>query len=507
MRGDNLTSGRLLARNSLWNLVGNAAPLAAAALSIPVLVRDLGTARFGLLTLAWAFIGYLGLFDLGLGRSLTKAIADRLGDGRAGQIPSIVATGFVLLLGLGTAGGLLGASISGWLVRDVLDTPIALHREGRLSFVALSLALPVVVGTAGLRGVLAAYQRFDLVNLVRIPLGVFIYLSPLAVLPFTDSLLAVVLVLVGGRTVVLATYAALCRRALPWEGSLRFDAAAARELVAFGRWLTVSNVVGPLLSYLDRFLIGAIVTVALVAYYTTPYEIVTKLWLVPSAILAVLFPAFTTTFPREPGRTARLLRMGLGSTYLILAPVTVLAVTLAPEGLSFWLGEEFASRSAVVLQLLVVGVLVNSMAQIVSALVQGVGRPDITAKLHLGELVLYWPLLWFLVHRWGLAGAAAGWLLRVSVDGIALLLVMVRLLPPARSIAARATAGLLLSAGVAAGAARISAPVPRLAAGAAGAALVLWIGWRLLLTAEDRAALSGCLRRVDRREDPRTSGE
>ena len=46
---------------------------------MPILVDGLGTARFGVLTLAWAVIGYAQVFDLGIGRALTKLTAERIG--------------------------------------------------------------------------------------------------------------------------------------------------------------------------------------------------------------------------------------------------------------------------------------------------------------------------------------------------------------------------------------------------------------------------------------------
>jgi len=52
--------------------------LLAALVAIPVTLRGLGTERFGALSLAWLLIGYLSLFDLGLGRALTKLAAERL---------------------------------------------------------------------------------------------------------------------------------------------------------------------------------------------------------------------------------------------------------------------------------------------------------------------------------------------------------------------------------------------------------------------------------------------
>ena len=75
--------------NSVWNLVGLGLPLLVALVSIPILIRGLGTDRFGILTLAWVVIGYFSLFDLGLGRAVTKLVADRLGAGASERVPAL----------------------------------------------------------------------------------------------------------------------------------------------------------------------------------------------------------------------------------------------------------------------------------------------------------------------------------------------------------------------------------------------------------------------------------
>ena len=51
---------------------------------------------------------------------------------------------------------------------------------------------------------------------------------------------------------------------------------AVRELLSFGSWVTISNIVGPLMIYFDRFVIGALLTMTAVAYYTTPFDVVTR---------------------------------------------------------------------------------------------------------------------------------------------------------------------------------------------------------------------------------------
>ena len=69
--------------------------------AIPLLVKGLGVDRFGVLTLAWMVIGYFSLFDLGLGRALTKLVAEKLGEERAQEIPAIVWTTLLLMLAFG----------------------------------------------------------------------------------------------------------------------------------------------------------------------------------------------------------------------------------------------------------------------------------------------------------------------------------------------------------------------------------------------------------------------
>src|SRR6516164_4930865 len=91
-----LTSGRLLAKNMVWNLLGSGAPMIVAVFCIPILIRGLGKNRFGVLTLAWSLIGYASLFDLGLGRALTQLVAQKLGAGEEREIPSLAWTSLLL---------------------------------------------------------------------------------------------------------------------------------------------------------------------------------------------------------------------------------------------------------------------------------------------------------------------------------------------------------------------------------------------------------------------------
>jgi O-antigen/teichoic acid export membrane protein len=421
---------RSLTRNTIANLVGYISPLLVAFFAIPVLTRNLGTDRFGVLTLTWVILGYFSLFDFGLGRALTKVVAEKIGLRQEHALPPVVWTSLALMLALGLLGALVAFALAPWLTHDALRIPDHLKAESLWSLYLLAGSIPLVTTTAGLRGILEAAQRFDLVNLLRVPLGAFTFLGPLAVLPFSHSLVWVVAVLLVGRVVAWLAHLVLCLRVVP---SLRsrpeFDRTIARPLVRFGTWTSVSNIVGPLMVSMDRFVIGALISVTAVAYYTAPYEVVTKLWMIPGALTGVLFPAFAQAWVQDEHRTVRLLGQGLKYTFVLLFPITLVIIALGHEGLLLWLGPEYARHSTAVLQWLAVGVFLNCLAQIPFALIQAAGRPDQTAKLHLLELPFYLAILWWLIRSSGIEGAAAAWTLRCFVDTVAVFILARRLFP------------------------------------------------------------------------------
>jgi O-antigen/teichoic acid export membrane protein len=425
-----LTRGKLLAGNTVWNLAGQGIPLIAAVFAIPLLIKGLGIERFGILTLAWIIIGYLSLFDFGIGRALTKVLAEKSGGGNTEDVPAIVWTALILLLLLGIASAAILALLTPWLVYGVLQIPAGLQQETAHSFYLLAMAIPIVINTAGIRGVLEAFQLFRISNIVRMPLGLFMFLGPLMVLPFSKSMFWVVAVLVLARIGAWIAYFVFCLRILPkLNETMRINGKYVGVLFSLGGWMTVTNLVSPLMVYLDRFMIGAFVSIAAVAYYTTPFEFVTKLTILPLALTGVLFPAFAARFGEDRNRTVLIFNRGMKYVFLSLFPIVLLIVTLSHEALSLWLGADFAQNSSPVLQWLAIGVFFNSLAQIPFALMQGAGRPDITAKLHIVELLCYLPALFLLIKSYGIEGAAVAWLLRMAIDFLFLFILAQRFLP------------------------------------------------------------------------------
>jgi O-antigen/teichoic acid export membrane protein len=200
----------------------------------------------------------------------------------------------------------------------------------------------------------------------------------------------------------------------------QFNKKVAKSLLSFGSWITVSNIVGPLLLYLGRVFIIIMLSAEAVAYFVTPYEIVSRLLIIPGVVVSVIFPAFTHFFVKKESVVKALYRKSLLYIFIIMLPTCLFGFLFAREGLSWWINEDFSQNSYLVAQLLIVGVFLNSFGHISQTLIQGYGRPDLTAKLHLLELVTYIPYLMLLIDTYKIEGAALAWTIRVALSTVVL---------------------------------------------------------------------------------------
>jgi O-antigen/teichoic acid export membrane protein len=480
-----------LACNTLWNFVGYTAPLLIAILVVPILIRHLGTAKYGILTIAWGVVGYFGIFDMGLSNALTKFIAERIGRDSEEEIGAVFQTGFMLLALSSTVAGIGLALIARPLAYRWLNVPPALRAETHTAFLIFALALPFVVSVACFRGTLGAYQRFDLMNKVQIATGILSFASPAAALLFSDSLVLIVSLIALCRVGSWVAYLFCCRQVLPKPRfSWRVRGDLVRPLITFGGWISVCNVTDPLFLYSDRFILGAVMSVSAVAYYATPFDVVVRLWAIPDALNSALFPLYASGLKDgTKGVLALFEKAGHYIFPIVFAPLLFLLL-FAHNILAFWISPDFADHSATVLQWLTVGILFSSIARIPWTLLVAY-RPDLPAKLVLFEAFVYVPFLYLMIRYLGLPGAAMAWTCRTAFNCSVLHVMTLRTLPGSLR-ALRKNASLLAMALVVLAA----APFLPHTIGSKG---LYWIGalvccvcvtWFFVMSPEERAELT-----------------
>ncbi|MFN3530375.1 MAG: oligosaccharide flippase family protein [Bacteroidia bacterium] len=411
-----------LGKSTFWNLAGAGIPLVLGLFTIPTLVSGMGKESFGLLTLIWTAIGYFSLFDFGLGRALTHSIAAvRAEKGMPGR--SMLFTGSLSSLAPGLLGALLFYLMAEPLAAHWLKISPDLVPQAVAAFRLAAISIPLVSLSSGLRGMLEGYEDFRAAAILRMSLGALNFLLPyLLVSKGYPGLELIVISLIAARVLNILHNLLLLRKHPVYAEDHWFSPAALRQLLGYGSWLSLSNLIGPIMVNFDRYLLAAMLSAELVAYYTVPQDMVLRLLFVPIALSAALFPRMTLLFSSGNNvQSAQLYRKALGVVGLSMGAITLLLSLLAKAGLTLWLGAEFADISWQLTVVLLLGVFFNSMAIVPFTAIQARGGVKTTSLLLVVQLVVYLPLLYLAIQAWGLMGAALVWSTRTTLDFFILL--------------------------------------------------------------------------------------
>ncbi len=401
----------MIIKNTVLNAAGLVIP---GLLFIPAaayLARTLGVEQFGLLLLMYAMLGYSGIFDAGMTRAVIRKIA---------QSKTKDEDDFIMGTALGAV--LVISAIPVFLVlffSDDMAVWLKVSENYTADTVAglklLALVVPLFLITVVAFSYLEGKEEFLKLSLFKVITGTVMATAP-AIAVYNDaSLVSAVLGLLGARifTAILAIFSLNMSIGIR---NLKFDKKVLIDLVTFGGWISLSNIISPVMVYMDRFILSNSVGAASVAFYNAPSDLIEKISVLPGALARTIFPLFSRLGSHI--EYEKKIYFGLVIVLLILlAPLFLMAESI----MDLWLGEPYGLQSSFILKILIIGFFFNALAQIPFAAIQAKGYSRLTALLHLTEVAPYLLLLFYLVDIWGLVGAAYAWTARVIIDFFCLL--------------------------------------------------------------------------------------
>lgn len=401
-----------IAKNSFFNIAGYLIP---GLLSIPILgymARELGIEEFGLFTLILSIVGYASIFDIGITRSVIREIAIYKHDKQ--EVIKILSTSTLIILLLGVLAAFL-IILFNTQITNLLKVSINIKEEFNLCLVIMSLSIPSFLVTQVWCSLLEGKEEFLKLNIYKSISGTLVIVLPAIGLFWGQSLIYVIIGLLVSRVISMLLIFQFCKG---YHFVINFDKLVFNRLITFGGWIAVSNIISPIMSYFDRFILANKMGSDLVGFYTGPSEAIARIGIFPSAIARTIFPMMS-------GNKSDRLKIKKIS-YIMITAIMVLFglffVTFSEDILRIWLGEEFAIKSILIFQILILGMVFNSIAQIPFTSIQASGKSKTTAILHLFEFIPYLILLWYLINSYSLIGAALAWTIRMFVDMVLLIL-------------------------------------------------------------------------------------
>jgi len=341
---------------AILNLLYFASAALVSFLLSPFLLRRLGDAPFGLLSVTWELGGYFGLLDLGLRSAINYYVARSAASARYDELRDVVRTAFWFLFCLTCLGMALSFPVAWFLPRFINTGPIEMAVVRKVLWLGLAVFALNLTGTMG-AAVLSGLRRFDLLTITNIvgaiSGGLLVFLAVEAGL----SLVFVAMFQAAGTVLPWAIQQAILGKwgltSSLWPPRIQRDLAA--RLASYGSANLVMHVCGMVTFQSDQILIIQVAGPSAVAFYTIGRYVAYHSRSLINVVTMVLAPYFTALTVQQDSAEARRFFLRLDCWINSLAALLLGGViSMGRPFLDLWVGPRYSSgdfwiRSDVVL--------------------------------------------------------------------------------------------------------------------------------------------------------------
>lgn len=406
-----------ISRNSAYNVIGSLTPLILALTTIPLYLNIIGAERYGALAIAWLILGYFGLFDLGLGRATAQKIAAARESTDAKRI-EIYWTALIISFLVGLIGALFIWGAGYIFIGKYFQASAIIIAEILVALPFLGLILPIVTVSSIATGTLQGREYFLEYNLGIILGSVLFQLFPLFTAWYFGTELYLLIIAAGvARLMAFIFIKYLLWRKMLYRSKPKISKEMASNLLSFGGWMTLTAIIAPVIYMVDRFVISAVLGAAAVALYVIPYQISSRLSIIPTALNNAVFPRMSS-IDRDQERHIWILSTKV--TLAIMTPIIIGLIFNMHWLLKVWIGTEIAQEAYLIGQILLISSWGLGMALLPLTVLHSRAQPKKPLMAYLIEIPLYIVALWYGLENYGLIGAAAAFAFRCTLDAILL---------------------------------------------------------------------------------------
>jgi O-antigen/teichoic acid export membrane protein len=349
-------------KGSLFTFAGQALPMLASLVTTPIIVRILGAEGYGLLQLIILIPNYFAFSDLGMGLASTRFAAEAYGRGdRAGEAKLVRTSALIALI----SSSVFAVPIA------IFAAPIVSEFNIRPDLVPAAITGLRLTCATFVMGVLAAVVNSPQLSRLRMDLNALIGGSTRVVASVGA---AVVLYLGYGivgaaawflvvNVLMVSAHLVVSRRLLKNFWELSIDTGTIKPLLRFGMGLTFSAVAAVFLLNLEKLLLGRLVSVESLAYYTIAFTFASMAMMFSLSMVQSLVPAFSQLLsPEKKEQFNTLFVRGIKLSIIGLLPTLMILFVVAKPFFTIWAGPDFGRESTLPFYILLCGLLFNIVA-------------------------------------------------------------------------------------------------------------------------------------------------
>lgn len=377
----------------------------------PFILKFLDKEEYGLSTILFQIVGYLSMFDFGLGSAVARYLATSRGEDEASQtaVNRIISTSFFTYSVLGIIVIIAGVSFSPFL-------PQFFQMNSRLSDVAVSIAftLSIFIGLQFplkvFSSIFYAHQRQLLSNTTGFVIGLFNLVLPVIFLYFGQGLWSFVYTNIISTVISIVLTVYLLQKHYKYL-KIRFeyfDKDLLGQLFNFGFFLFLNAVAVQIIFFTDRFFIGSFVSLSAVTIYYLTAKVPEICMNLVFKITDNAYPAMVEIVSKEGGDKFKQVHQKLLLiTVCCIISAFWLVLILDFWFIKLWVGESnFAGYTVLVLTLIL---MVSHSIQHVSAIcLNGAGLVKGFSIVSIIEAAINVGLTIFLGKQYGIVGILLG---------------------------------------------------------------------------------------------------
>lgn len=399
-------------KNAAHNVLGWLLPTVIFIILTPIMVKKLGVAGFGVVTLIQIVTGYMTILNFGFSEAIIKQIAEN-SEHHPEQANRAMWAGLGLFAGFGLAGAVILYALADWLGMDVLQIPSEIRTETvtALKIGAVIFALQMLAEFY--RGTAIGNHRFDVPNISRI---VRISLSAILIilsLRMGGGLVAVMWSTLAGLIAGLALNAIWMQRVCPMHWVSGGYRPVFLELFHFSKHIFFVRISGMISSKISQFFLGTLSSIANVALYEVPTRVAETGSVILNRILQVFYPGFSSMDKiKDKNRIRAIFFSVLSIQLFILMPLMLMVMLEGPAMLAVWINAEFAANASGIINLVAITYFLSSLTNLPVFVAMSFGLPAIVSKYSMIRMLITIVLVYPMVKLYGLVGAA--WVLLLS---------------------------------------------------------------------------------------------
>jgi O-antigen/teichoic acid export membrane protein len=383
----------------------------------PVVVRHLGPVAYGVWILAVSTVSYLNLLDLGLRSAIVRFVSKADTEGKIDEAREAINAALWVRVLIAVAVGIFSIGLA-YSFPHIFKVPPDLQRAGQITVLlcALGVAITLLAGVFG--GVLSAINRFDVLSSITIGQTLARAIGVVLILRRGHGLVTLakwefVVVLLSG----LATWISALKLFPAAGGRLRRPHMETLKMIWSYSFMTFIIVIAvQVVFYTDNLVVGALLSVGYVAFYSIGGSLAIYSGQVASALGATFIPMASRL--DASGRAGDLQRLLLRGTQAVLALSLPVNATLLLRGKTFiglWMGPQYSEVSGTVLQILVISQFFSVANSTAGQIAFGTAKHRSVAKWAMIEAIANLTLSVILVKTTGVYGVAWGTSISMAV--------------------------------------------------------------------------------------------